>query len=124
MTNSVIDATFGEVDVFDFNSKTWSTLPASANIPTQRAGNTVMVNGDNLIVMGGESGAHVASHNEVESLNTKTNTWSQLPPMLQGRHATQAVLYQGKVYLAGGSSDRGGGPEMKSIDCWTLPVPK
>lgn len=120
MTNSVIDATFGEVDVFDFSTNTWSSLPASAHIPTQRAGTTVVVDGDRLIVMGGESGVQVPAHSEVEALDTKTNTWTKLHPMLQGRHGTQAIFYQGQVFLAGGSSDRGGGPEMKSIDCWKL----
>lgn len=120
-TNSVIDATFGEVDVFDFATKTWSTLPSSSNIPTQRAGTTVVVDGNRLIVMGGESGTQVPAHSEVEALDVRSGTWTKLPPMLQGRHGTQAVLYHGRVYLAGGSSDRGGGPEMKSLDCWSLP---
>ncbi|NND32334.1 MAG: hypothetical protein HKN76_07045 [Saprospiraceae bacterium] len=119
-TNSVIDATFPETDVFDFKTNTWSTLPASGNIPTQRAGTTVVVDGPRLIVLGGESGTQVAAHSEVEALDVRSQNWTKLPPMLQGRHGTQAILYQGKVYLAGGSSDRGGGPEMKSIDCWTL----
>ncbi|MCB0667447.1 MAG: hypothetical protein KDC80_16580 [Saprospiraceae bacterium] len=119
-TNSVIDATFGEVDVFDFASNSWSSLPSSANIPTERAGTTVIVDGERLIVMGGESGSQVPAHSEVEALDTRTNTWTTLPPMLQGRHGTQAIYYNGIVYLAGGSSDRGGGPEMKSIDCWKI----
>ncbi len=119
-TNSVIDATFGEVDVYDFTTKKWSTLPSSANIPTQRAGTAVIVHDDRLIILGGESGAQVAAHDEVEALDIKTLQWSSLQPMLQGRHGSQAILQGNRVYLAGGSSDRGGGPEMKSIDCWTI----
>ena len=119
-TNSVIDATFAEVDVFDFKTNTWSTLPATANIPTERAGTTVVVDGDNLIILGGESGNQVPAHDEVEAYNIEEGSWKKLPPMLQGRHGSQAIYWNGKVYLAGGSSDRGGGPEMKSIDCWNL----
>ena len=120
-TNSVIDATFGETDVFDFASNRWTTLPKSGDIPTQRAGTSVVAHGNHLIVLGGESGKQVAAHSEVEALDVQSNKWTKLPPMLQGRHGTQAIYYQGKVYLAAGSSDRGGGPEMKSIDCWKLP---
>ena len=119
-TQHVMDQTIPEIDVFDFIAGTWTTLPSSANLPTLRAGTTVVVHEGQVILMGGESGTQIPAHSEVEALNTSTGTWSQLHPMLQGRHGTQAVLYQGKIYLAGGSSDRGGGPEMKSIDRWTL----
>ena len=118
MTGHVMDQTVAEVDVYDFNTGNWSTLPANANFPTLRAGTTSIVLGDNLIVMGGESPAQVPAHSEVEAYNVSTGKWTALPPMLQGRHGTQAVVYNGKVYIAGGSADRGGGPELNSIDCW------
>ena len=119
-TGRVLDATIGEVDVFDFNSNSWSTLPTSSNLPTLRAGSATIAHEDRVIIMGGESGTQVTAHSEVEALDVSTGKWSSLPPMLQGRHGTQAILHRGKVYLAGGSSDRGGGPEMKSLDCWHL----
>jgi DNA-binding beta-propeller fold protein YncE len=119
-TNSVIDATFPETDVFDFATRTWSTLPSSGNIPTQRAGCTVVVDKNRVIVMGGESGTQVEAHSDVEALDVQSNTWSKLPPMIQGRHGTQAIHYGERIYIAAGSGDRGGGPELKSIDCWKL----
>ncbi len=120
LTGSVIDATFGEVDVFDFDIGTWSTLPAGAHIPTQRAGTMALGYDGHVIVMGGESGSQVPAHSEVEALDIETHQWKSLLPMLQGRHGTQAVLFDGKIWLAGGSSDRGGGPEMRSLDFWEL----
>ncbi len=119
-TNHVMDQTISEVDVYDFRSGTWSTLPPDQHLPTQRAGTTVVTLGDRLVVMGGESGDQVSAHDEVEAFDVHKRTWSVMPPMLQGRHGMQAINYHGKVYIAGGSSNRGGGPEMKSIDCWRL----
>jgi DNA-binding beta-propeller fold protein YncE len=119
-TGHVMDQTVPEVDVYDFAAGAWSTLPESAHLPTLRAGTTSIVLGNQLIVMGGESATQVPAHNEVEAYEVSTGKWKTLPPMLQGRHGTQAVLYDGKVYIAGGSSDRGGGPELNSIDCWEV----
>ena len=99
-TNHVMDQTIAEVDVFDFNKEQWTTLEAP--LPTLRAGTTVVATKD------------------VEALNIETGNWHQLPPMLQGRHGMQAVHYEGRVYIAGGSADRGGGPELNSLDCWNL----
>jgi len=120
MTNQVLNATIAEVDVYDFAKGSWTTLPSSANLPTLRAGAASIVNGNQLVLMGGESGTQVPAHAEVESFDPVTRRWTELPPMIQGRHGTQAILYQRHIYIAGGSSDRGGGPELKSIDVMTL----
>ena len=108
------------MDVYDFKTGKWSTLPSSAHLPTLRAGTTSIVQGDRLIVMGGESSSQIPAHSEVEAYDVSDGKWYDLSPMLTGRHGTQAIIYQGKVYVAGGSADRGGGPELKSIDCWVL----
>lgn len=120
MTGHVMDQTIAEVDVYDFATGKWTSLPAKANLPTLRAGTTVITEGDRLIVLGGESMAHVAAHSEVEAYDVSEGRWISLPPMLQGRHGMQAIHYQGKVYVGGGCSDRGGGPELTSVDCWTM----
>jgi len=117
-TGRVMEQTIAEVDVYDFARGTWSTLPASAHLPTLRAGATSIVLSDRLIVMGGESATQVPAHSEVEAYDPSTGKWESLPPMLQGRHGTQALIYDGKVFIAGGSADRGGGPELNSLDYW------
>jgi N-acetylneuraminic acid mutarotase len=105
-TGQTFQLTVPDVDVFDLETKQWTTLPAASHIPTQRAGaGTVVMNGK-LIVLGGESGQPLA-HDSVEELDPATGRWTALQPLSMGRHATQAVLHDGRVYLASGSRTRG-----------------
>ncbi|QHT66144.1 galactose oxidase [Rhodocytophaga rosea] len=113
--NQVLNLTIGEVDVYDFKKGTWTTLPAEKNIPTQRAGCTSVTIGNQVIVIGGESPQKLA-HNQTEAFNMKTNTWETLPSLQTGRHGTQAVVYKNKVYIAAGSANQGGGPEINSME--------
>jgi N-acetylneuraminic acid mutarotase len=112
----VLNTTEAAVDVYDFKSGKWSTLPQSSNLPTLRAGNATVVLDKKVIVIGGESGEQVPAHNEVEALNTRTMQWEKLAPLKQGRHGTGAVVVNGKVYIVAGSGNRGGGPELNSIE--------
>jgi N-acetylneuraminic acid mutarotase len=105
-TNETFQLTEPSVDVFDLKTNRWSTLPASSNIPTPRAGAGAAVVDGKLIVLGGESGQPIA-HDAVESLDPATGRWSILKPLSMGRHATQAILHDGKIYLASGSRTRG-----------------
>lgn len=108
--------TVGEVDVYDFKAKRWSTLPAP--LPTQRAGTASAVIDGKLAVMGGESMMHEHAHREVEAWDPKSARWQTLPALPVGRHGTQAATLDGKVYLAAGSGNRGGGPELD--DLWRI----
>lgn len=112
----VLNTTEGAVDVYDFKTQQWSTLPEKLNLPTLRAGNASVVSGKKLLVIGGESGEQVPAHNEVEAFNTKTMAWETLPDLNQGRHGTGAVNVNGKIYIVAGSGNRGGGPELNSIE--------
>lgn len=104
------------VDVYDFKTNQWTTLPEQDNLPTVRAGNASVVLGDKVLVIGGESDAQVPAHSEVEALNTKTLKWETLPALNTGRHGTGAVTVNGKIYIVAGSGNRGGGPELNSIE--------
>ncbi len=106
-TKQTFELTVPEVDVFDFGTNQWSTLPAAGNLPTQRAGATVAVVSGRLLVIGGESPQPLA-HADVESLDPATGRWTALAPLSMGRHATQAILRDGRIYLASGSRTRGG----------------
>jgi N-acetylneuraminic acid mutarotase len=111
----VLDLTIGEVDVYDFKTGKWSTL---ANpLPTLRAGTTSVVKKPYLIVMNGESTKQVPAHAEVEALDTRTGNWLRLPDLLQGRHGTSAVYLKHKIYVMAGSANRGGGPELNTMEC-------
>ncbi|HAZ25636.1 MAG TPA: hypothetical protein DCY95_14410, partial [Algoriphagus sp.] len=63
-----------------------------------------------------ESAAQAPAHAEVEVLDTETNQWIILPSLNQGRHGTGAVIFKGKIYVAAGSANRGGGPELNSLE--------
>ena len=120
MTGHVMDQTIAEVDVYDFATQKWTTLPKSANLPTLRAGTTSITMGDRVIVLGGESTTQVPAHSEVEAYDVSDRKWHSLAPMLTGRHGTQAIYFNGKVFVTGGAGNRGGGPELNSLDCWEL----
>lgn len=107
--------TIGEVDVYDFEKGTWMTLPN--HLPNLRAGNYNITMGNEILVLGGESEYQTPAHAEVDALNTLTNQWRSLSPMIQGRHGTGVIFYKGKLYVASGSGNRGGGPELTSMEC-------
>jgi N-acetylneuraminic acid mutarotase len=114
-TGHVLDLTIAEVDIFDFKTNTWKTLPANLNLPTQRAGTASIALANQILVIGGESPQKLA-HNQTEAFDLKTNTWKTLAPLQTGRHGTQAILYQNKVFIAAGSANQGGGPELNTME--------
>ena len=114
--NQVMNLTVKEVDVYDFKSGKWSTLDQANNLPTLRAGNTAVAFGNKLLIIGGESEAHLEAHNEVDAFNTRTQKWEKFPSLFQGRHGTQAVSLNKKIYIAAGSANRGGGPELNDME--------
>ena len=105
--------TVGEVDVYDIRARRWSTLPAP--LPTERAGTASAVVDGKLVVMGGESLKQEPAHREVEAWDPKAARWQSLPAMPVGRHGTQAAMLGGQVYIAAGSGNRGGGPELDDL---------
>ena len=98
--------TVPEVDVYDFSSATWSTM--NANIPAPKAGASVAVIGDELILIGGESSASKAS-NLSQALSLSSGTWRNLDTLNTGRHGTQAIVNNLTIYLPSGSDVQGGG---------------
>lgn len=106
-TERLFELTIPEVDVFDFDTQKWKPLSPAADLPTERAGSTTITADGKLIVLGGESGNQEPAHNEVELFDPKTKEWKSLPPMQEGRHGTQGIIYEGKIYIAAGSKTRG-----------------
>jgi len=118
-TNEVIQLTIPEVDVFDFKTNRWVTLPSTQNLPTLRAGGTAVAFKQMLVVIGGESSTQVPSHSEVDAFDTKAGTWIKLPHLVTGRHDTQAIVYKNKIYIAAGAPKRGGGDDQNTIEVFT-----
>lgn len=117
-TGQGFELTIPEVDVYDFATNTWTPLPPSGDLPTERAGTTVAVLDGRLLVLGGESGSQQPAHAEVEAFDPQTGTWTSLAPMQVGRHGTQAVVHEGNVYIAAGSKTRGA-EEINSQEVYT-----
>lgn len=118
----VFQLTIAEVDVFNFKTGQWSTM--DANVPTQRAGCMAVCVKDKIVFTGGESVSQKMAHNEVECLDTKTGKWSVLPSLKEGRHGTQIIYYKKKLYVASGSGNRGGGPELTTIESFSDKIVK
>jgi len=116
-TGVVFTDTEASVDVYDIATNTWTKLPGSANIPVMRAGAAAVNFNGKLLVIGGESSQSLA-HNDVNSLDPVSNTWSSLPKLVTGRHGTGAVVFNGKVYIAAGNATQGGGNELNSMEAY------
>ena len=113
-TDGVFLGTIPEVDVYDFGSGSWSTLPSAKNIPTERAAAATGLIGGEIVVAGGEKEAGSAKA-VTEAFNVNTQAWRTLAPMLTPRHGTQAIVSNNGLYVAAGSPNRGG-PGNSKLD--------
>ncbi|WP_371815555.1 DUF5060 domain-containing protein [Erythrobacter sp. JK5] len=77
-----------------------------------------------LVYAGGESGAQPAAHAAVEVFAPDTLARAQWPALIAGRHGTGIVLADGQAFVASGSGNRGGGPELTSIEAFAVPGPE
>jgi len=112
-----IDSTLAAVDVYDFETQAWSTWD-DAPLPTERAGCTVVGRGEEVIITGGEGFGQ--TWGQTEALNVNTREWRSLGSLIQPRHGTQMVLYRDQLYIAAGSGDQGGGPELTSMETYAF----
>lgn len=114
LTEQTFELVVNEVDVYDFSTKQWSSTPTS--LPTGRAGNTTVAVNGQLWVIGGESGSQVVAHNDVEIFDISKQQWITGKPLNFGRHGSGAVIVNNKLWTISGSGNRGGGPELTSIE--------
>ena len=103
---NIFDDVVPEVDVYDFATGAWTTLPPGANIPTPRAAAATGILGGEIIVAGGES--NTTAHDVTEAFDPDTYSWRTLSTMLGPRHGTQGIINNGGLYVAGGSPTKGG----------------
>jgi hypothetical protein len=120
-TGHVFDLTVAPVDVYDFETQQWLPAEQCPLLPTPRAGNMAAVWNNEVIVGGGESQQKVA-HNEVEVYNVTTNKWRNGPRLQRGRHGSGLAIVGNYMYTASGSGNRGGRPELTSIERLRLPM--
>lgn len=98
-----------EVDIFDFQSNTWSTLPSSKDLPTPRAAGGVVTFQNKIFVIGGEGNGQ--AYNTVEAFNLSSQNWETLASMNHARHGTQAIATGDGIYITSGSPNQGGGKQ-------------
>lgn len=98
-----------EVDVYDFQQNSWSTLPASQNLPTPRAGAITNNYLGKLIVAGGEIVDSDVALNVTEMYDPEIREWKTLAPMNNARHGTQGIVSGKGLFVLAGSPVRAGG---------------
>jgi CubicO group peptidase (beta-lactamase class C family) len=116
VTKQVFDLTIPGVDVYDCGTMSWATLPVGSNLPLPRAGTAAIAVGEEVFVFGGESMAQKPAHAEVQALDTRSGQWRSLPPLVQGRHGTGVVFFDGAFYTCAGSGARGGSPLLNTME--------
>ncbi|MEZ4774536.1 MAG: kelch repeat-containing protein [Bacteroidia bacterium] len=113
---NVFQGTVSEVDVYDIPTNTWTTLPPASNIPTVRAGTMACLFNDHVVVIGGENDLSTNATDNVEALDLNTLTWNTWNPMNVGRHASQPIANNGRIYIAAGASPVRGGTNIAGTD--------
>jgi N-acetylneuraminic acid mutarotase len=116
-SNNVVANGFDHVQIYDPATNTWSASfdPGStiAPLPIGRGGTgkAVFYKGE-FYVIGGETlngpGAQPGNvYNRVDVYDPVTNTWRLEAKLPTARHGVFPVIYQGKIYVAGGGVNAG-----------------
>lgn len=108
--------TRGEVDVYDFDAGTWSTL--AATLPVQTTAGCAGIIDGKIVYAGGESGVPEA-HDETQLLDPKTGTIELAGPLQRARHGTMGCVHDGALWVAAGSGAQGGNPELNTVERFT-----
>jgi len=109
-------------NVYDFDTGEWEEVTGDLALPTQRAGNSVIAWNNEVIVVGGESMSQKQAHDQVEAYNTRTKRWRSWPSLNRGRHGSGLAIVGEYMYTASGCGNRGGKPELTSIERIKLPA--
>lgn len=110
------DNTIAEVDVYDFATETWSTLPPMSNLPTERAAPAVAAIDEKIYVIGGEGFGRAFDTAEV--LDTTTGVWEPLPALPTPRHSAGSAVCFGGIFIASGAETQGGRQEGTAFEAF------
>ncbi|MFG0263523.1 MAG: Kelch repeat-containing protein [Rhodopirellula sp. JB055] len=114
--NAVFSQTISKIDVYDFEAGQWLPPEQCPDLPTERAGNSVIAIDGKLVIGCGESADQKQAHDEIEVYDPAIDRWSAWPSLLQGRHGTGLVRIGDSLFTASGSGNRGGGPELTTTE--------
>ncbi len=119
-----------EVDVYNFTTNSWSTLPSQSNIPTPRGAPSVVNYNEKLLVIGGEveneliNGENFSGALKItEELDPQTGNWKRVEDLNHQRHGTQAIVSGQGVYILAGSPQLGGGSQ-KNMEYLGIDAPE
>ena len=114
------DLTVDVVEIYDLVTDRWTAGPP---IPTRRGYIGAALVDDRIYVVGGKrirtaeekeatgDDRHFVTHDNLEALDLRTQTWSCLAPLPSPRAAVAATGCRGRIYsIAGVHMDRGGDP--------------
>ena len=75
-------------------------------MPSRRSGMAVAVYHDRILAIGGEEPSGVFTNNE--AYDPRTNAWTLLAPLPEGRHGTGSAAIGDRLYVPGGGPNPGG----------------
>ena len=104
-----------EVDYYDFTTGSWSTFLNP--LPAPSAGAGVVELNKKVYYIGGET-AEIKAFDKVYSFDPLAGSWLKKPFLVRGRHGTNAVVHNDAIYIAAGCGNRGGSPELNSIEMY------
>lgn len=109
-------AVIREIDVYDFKTGEWTTLPEESSLPFgSAAAGTAVLNGK-IVYFGGEN--HEKAMSNTQIFDPETAKWTQGAEMIQGRHGSQAAIMNGALAIAAGSPVLGGG-NLNNIEVYS-----
>ncbi|WP_170226046.1 malectin domain-containing carbohydrate-binding protein [Robertkochia marina] len=111
-----------EVDVYNFNTGTWSTLSSASDLPTPRAGALTVNFKGKIYVAGGEVNNNPDALDMTEVFDLDTQSWSVGDNLNYGRHGTQGVVSGNGIFVLGGSPNRAGGSQ-KNMEYFNYDTP-
>ncbi len=107
-------------DVYDPATGSWSEA-GSLNVP--RSAGTAFVMDGKIFYVGGECKTPDAdireTFDEVEAYDPASDSWSELPLMPEGRHATAGIVTGDEVLIFGGSAGCGGDMRRDTVLSFT-----
>lgn len=112
-----MDQVIAEVDVYNLATQSWSTL--DVKLPNPTGGGSAIAHNGAVFYTGGETGALNANDRMVK-LDSLYKDWKDVGRLNQGRHGTNIVELNGYLYIAAGSGQRGGTPELSSIEKYSV----
>jgi hypothetical protein len=114
ITEDPFGGTIDKIDLYNIEDDSWETL--TNKLPTPRAGNAAIVYNGKIIIAGGESSSQERAHSEVDVLDPITKDFMTISKLEKGRHGTGLLEYKGNLYIASGCGNRGGEPELFSME--------